>query len=378
SANTKLMALETIPLAIIRAYLEFIQSDQSSETIMLVIIEENQCMIVILQNETVKFVHDIEVGRKELEASNDIADVLSEIRSSLDYYKKTFPLEADVEEIVLFSDSIEDFNVGENLRANLNIEINEPQLPFDLIARFGDQVKNNILSIFAAIGSAAIGSAAIGSVGHDLAGKEDIAINLVPCKKEAKISHVRARIKALALALVSVVLLLIVGSVIIRYETKKIEGNIIQQKEQAILEIPNPTEVLVANQMAQPSNNVVNAATKKAVMPILDSMEKSAQEGSKLASQQAEQALVNEPDKKATVTSGSRRLSTKQQEGIYSIRIGVFGFKENADKTIALMKSKNYDPWIKYKASKRQVYIGRFKTEKEADQFGELMIKELP
>jgi Tfp pilus assembly PilM family ATPase/cell division septation protein DedD len=366
SANTNLMSLETIPLAIIRAYLEFIQSDQSRQNIMLVIIEENHGMIVILQNETVKFVHDIEVGRKELEATNDIADVLSEIRSSLDYYKKIFPLEADVEEIVLFSDSIEDFNVGENLRANLNIEINEPQLPFDIIARFGDQVKDNVLSIFAAIGSA----------GHDLAGKEDIAINLVPGKKEAKISHVRTRITALALALVSVVLVLIIGSVIIRYKTRTIEDNIIQLKEQAILEIPNPTELLVANQMAQPSNNAVNAATKKAVMPILDSMEKSAPKGSKLAS------LANEPDKKATVASGSRRSSTKQQGGIYSIRIGVFSSKKNADKAIALMKSKNYNPWIKYKTSKRQttrqVFIGRFRTEKEADQFGELMKKDLP
>jgi Tfp pilus assembly PilM family ATPase/Tfp pilus assembly protein PilN len=233
SANTKLMALETIPLAVIRAYLKFIQSDQSNKTIMLVIIEENEGMIVILQNKAVKFVHDIEIGRKELEASKNTTDVLSEIRSSLDYYKKTFPLEANVDEIVLFSDNIENFNVGENLRADLNIEITEPQLPVDVITRFREKAKDNALSIFAAIGSAL----------HDLAGKEDISINLVPGKKEAKISHVRARVTALVLALLSVVLLLIIGSAIIKYKTRTIEDDITALKEQAVLEIPNPTEL---------------------------------------------------------------------------------------------------------------------------------------
>jgi DedD protein len=154
-----------------------------------------------------------------------------------------------------------------------------------------------------------------------------------------------------------------------------------------------PIEVLVANQTAQPSNNVVNAATQKAVMQILDSMEKAAQEESKLAPQEAEQAIVEKSNfvyevksakkpAKRSVASGSRQSSTGQPGGVYSIRVGVFSSKENADEVTKLMKSKNYDPWIKYDTSTKeapnQVYIGRFKTKKEADRFGELMKKELP
>jgi cell division septation protein DedD len=141
------------------------------------------------------------------------------------------------------------------------------------------------------------------------------------------------------------------------------------------------------DQMSQPSSNIVNTATQKAVTQILDSMGKSAQEDSK---QQAGQTLSSEPNKatiakkpgKRSVASNSRRLSTRQQGEVYSIRVGVFNSKENADEVTALMKSKNYDSWIKYDASAKQatnqVYIGRFKTKKEANQFGELMKKELP
>lgn len=233
AVNASLYALETTPLSIIRAYSNYVLSSEDSKTSMLVIIEEEQGLIAILQDKVIKFVHDIEIGRKELELTRDVSELLMEIRSSIDYYAKTFPGEADIDDIVVFTNKLENFNLIENLRSNLNIKIGEPVLPTDVLARFGDQARNNTLSVFSAIGSAL----------HDFVSKDNISINLVPGKKEVKISRVRAKLTALALALVSVVLIFVAGTIVLRMMTRSVEDKIIVLKQQALTEIPNQAEL---------------------------------------------------------------------------------------------------------------------------------------
>jgi len=233
AVNYSLSSIEIIPLSIIRAYSNFVQPSQDNKTSMLIIIEEEHGMIAILRDKTIKFVHDIEIGRKELELTKDLTELLIEIRSSIDYYGKTFPGEADISEIVVFTNRLENFDLIDNLRSKINITVTEPALPVEVLAQFGDQVRDNTLSVFSAIGSAL----------HDFVGRENISINLVPGKKEVKISRVRAKLTALALTLVSVVLIFITGTVILKVMTNSVENKIIVLKQEVMSEIPNQAEL---------------------------------------------------------------------------------------------------------------------------------------
>lgn len=159
-----------------------------------------------------------------------------------------------------------------------------------------------------------------------------------------------------------------------------------------------PIEVLVMDQMSQPSANVrINESTKQAVLKMLALAEQQQKQQAEMETKVVASA-VQEKDKntataekpvkkavKATTVAKTKRVTKLEDEGIYSLQIGVFKSEENAKEITELMKSKKYDPWIKYETSTdpsspyiRSVYVGRFKTKEEAMQFGDAMKKELP
>jgi len=160
-----------------------------------------------------------------------------------------------------------------------------------------------------------------------------------------------------------------------------------------------PIEVLVMDQMSQPSANVkINESTKQTVMKMIALAEQQQKQQTEstakiVASAVQEKdtakdtATANKPVKKVakTIAKSSVKQTIKPKGEVYSIQLGVFKSEENAKEITELMKAKKYDPWIKYETSTepsspyiRSIYVGRFKTKEEAMKFGDTMKKELP
>lgn len=162
-----------------------------------------------------------------------------------------------------------------------------------------------------------------------------------------------------------------------------------------------PIEVLVMDQMSQQSTNFrINESTKQAVLKMLALAEQQQKQQSEAETKVVASAVVQDKNKKniaganekpvkkaakAVTVAKTKRTTKPSEKGIYSLQIGVFKSEENAKEITELMKSKKYDPWIKYETSTdpsspyiRSVYVGRFKTKEEAMQFGDAMKKELP
>ncbi len=101
-------------------------------------------------------------------------------------------------------------------------------------------------------------------------------------------------------------------------------------------------------------------------------------------------AEAPEPVKEAAKQTPSERPGTEtnrqgpdESEGTagYSVQVGAFNFEENSKAFARLLKSRNYEPWVRPNLtgkSTHHVLVGKFRTAKEADEFGRLMQRELP
>jgi Tfp pilus assembly protein PilN len=233
SANLKLTSIETIPLSVLRTFINVIQPEQSDKPVMLVVVEDNHGMLIVLHNKTVRFIHDIEIGSIELISHLDIDELGREISQSLDYFRDTFPTEGAIEEIVLVADGLENTDILSRLTDTLKISVNEPQLPAEVLGEFSGKIEGNKLSICAAIGSAL----------YKAIGKGELTINLIPSKKDAKKSPSRTKVAVLTAILIFVVSAFVVASFATKSMTNSVEQKITALQQQSVVESSDPAEL---------------------------------------------------------------------------------------------------------------------------------------
>ena len=108
-----------------------------------------------------------------------------------------------------------------------------------------------------------------------------------------------------------------------------------------------------------------------------------------------EAARQNDIQRRAATSTSTevklpRRLSTDQQveqpavekKGVqYTVQVGTFGSHENAENLVNLIRSYEYKSWLRPESGTGEtlycVFVGRFDTSDEAEQFGELMRERL-
>ena len=70
----------------------------------------------------------------------------------------------------------------------------------------------------------------------------------------------------------------------------------------------------------------------------------------------------------------AEQLDVGDKEYQYTIQVGTFGFRQNAENMVNLLRSYEYESWSSSEADEEKtlycVFIGRFDTRDEAEQFG--------
>jgi len=227
AANLKLSTMETQPLAVLRAFTGLMETseDHSStngKPIMLVTIEENVGMIIVVRNQTIQFIHNIEIGSKDLQNERDFRELARELSSSVNYYHNTFPTEGEVENIALFADEPDMADISQKVGAFLDVPIIIPETP----GTEGESTTAHNLSKYAAMG-----------VAIRIATKDEDAINLLSSSRKAGTVSLRKRVTLLIL----IVLLVGAASVAARYYLKS-EADAVEQELISLREFQEMSE----------------------------------------------------------------------------------------------------------------------------------------
>lgn len=174
SATLKASSIEPLPLAIFRTVAPIEEVDNSDpraddgSSVMVVCLEENDGIVTISRNQSIRFIHSIEFGRAHLDNARVFGELAGEIRSSLTYYQTTYP-EYRVDKILLFVDSEDSEGICARLNEFLDVPVTSPPLPETADEFTKSALENNMLSAYAAIGTA-------------MFSKGDGAVNLIPSK----------------------------------------------------------------------------------------------------------------------------------------------------------------------------------------------------
>jgi len=116
-----------MPLAIFQSFTNIPSESQTYAPTMLVDIEDSYGAISIVKDQSIKFVHDIDIERKRLsEEENTMRDLVSEIETSLNYYETMPSHDEKIENIVLFMDGADCDTILDKLNRHLNIQIIRP------------------------------------------------------------------------------------------------------------------------------------------------------------------------------------------------------------------------------------------------------------
>lgn len=236
AANLKLSAMETQPLAVLRAFINLMETSEdhsptNGKPIMLVTVEENVGMIIVVRNKTIQFIHNIEIGSKDLQNERDFRALARELSSSVNYYHNTFPTEGEVENIALFADEADMANISQKVGAFLDVPITTPETP----GTEGESTAAHNLSKYAAMG-AAIRTAT----------KDDDAINLLSSSRKSGMVSLRKRVALLLLIVFSVGLLSVGARYYIKSKADVVEEKLISLREfQEMSEAQAMAEIVV-------------------------------------------------------------------------------------------------------------------------------------
>jgi Tfp pilus assembly PilM family ATPase/Tfp pilus assembly protein PilN len=178
AASLRASSIEPLPLAILRTLAPVNDElsngnggtskiDDETST-MAVCLEENDGLVIISRGNTIRFIHSIEFGRSHLDNARVFGELAGEIRSSLAYYQTTYP-EFDVDKILLYVDSEDIETICARLSEFLDVPVTSPPLPETSDEFTKSALEKNVLSAYAAIGTA-------------MFTRGDEVINLVPPK----------------------------------------------------------------------------------------------------------------------------------------------------------------------------------------------------
>jgi type IV pilus assembly protein PilM len=266
TANMRAPAIETRPLAILRAFTNLSrvplgpplrkgdlgddgssgkgdsEDDKSAEArpagpVMLASIEENVGMIIVVRNENVEFVHDVEIGTEGLQSTRNVRELAREIRSSVKYYHTNVSAEEEIERIVLFRDDAGKMDILGGLEGQLEppIPIIEPPPPVES----GENLEGNSLSAFAAIGAAM----------RMAMGRRDESINLLASSRRVGTGSLRKRVLLSLVIFLSLVLVAMGAKVWIGMKAASVEANLITlQRQQEISEAEANSQIPILQQ----------------------------------------------------------------------------------------------------------------------------------
>jgi len=159
AASLRASAIEPLPLAILRTISSDVEEPEEEKTIreensvMAVCLEEDDGIVTISRENSIRFIHGIEFGRSHLDNASVFGELAGEIRSSLAYYQTTYP-EYKVDKIMLFVDSEDNETICARLSEFLDVPVTSPPLPETADESTKSALENNMLSAYAAIGTA--------------------------------------------------------------------------------------------------------------------------------------------------------------------------------------------------------------------------------
>ncbi|MFC1717354.1 pilus assembly protein PilM [Candidatus Poribacteria bacterium] len=224
AANLELWAMETKSLAVLRAFINSMEQNEGdsptdNKPVMLVTIEENVGMIIVIRNNVIQFLHNIEIGSKDLENDRDFRALARELSSSVNYYHNTFPEAGEVEDIALFADEPDMADIGERVGAFLDLPITTPQTPGAGESAEGEIAGHN-LSGYAAVGAAI-----------RMATRDEEAVNLLPSARRAGAVSLRKRVTLFLLMVFFLGFLSAGARVYIGREADAVELELIELRE---------------------------------------------------------------------------------------------------------------------------------------------------
>jgi type IV pilus assembly protein PilM len=227
NANLKLSLIEPAPLSIFRNVdsIEPVNlensdpSENNSETIMHVSLEDENGIIAITRNHSIRFTHTLEFGKKSLENLNDIGELATKLNSSLTYYQSNFP-EQVVKKVIFFADGTDCEDICVKLSEYLDMPICTPILPQTPDEFTATIIKENQLSAFSAIGAA-------------MYNKGEDCINLIP-NKGIETVNLKKRMTVGALVMAAAVFLSVGVTLSLKTITKAVAkktNSIVMQQE---------------------------------------------------------------------------------------------------------------------------------------------------
>ncbi len=202
NTNLKISLIEPSLLSILRTIIPEKTEDEedtsasSSDSIMLVCLDDETGMVAIVRNNAIRFTYTLEFGKKNLEDTSVFEELVINLNSSVAYYQSNYPGQV-IEKIVLYTDGLDCEDLCARLGESVDVPIITPILPETTDDFTRSILKDNQLSVFSAIGSA------MHTRGED-------AVNLIPTKSFETI-NVKKQVLAGALV-VSATLLLSVGA----------------------------------------------------------------------------------------------------------------------------------------------------------------------
>jgi Tfp pilus assembly PilM family ATPase len=237
AANLRLSAIETVPLAVLRALISgqlSVQMHDASRGMgdfphpaMLVSVEESTGTIAVVGDEVIQFVHSIEIGSDALSRDGKALEELAdEVRSSLSYYQTASPQERRIENVILFMDGADSGHISETLSRYLSMPVSNPRLleipayaqGYGGFSPFGDHTMNYGLSSCAAIGGAA----------RATTGNNDGNIDLLRSQK-LETARSRNKVSIFLLCLFSMILLSVCANFLLEAKANSMMKRLIQQ-----------------------------------------------------------------------------------------------------------------------------------------------------
>ncbi len=219
AADLKLLALEIIPVAILRILTSGQPGNQINGPAMLVNIEDSGGTIVVIRDEVIRFIHSIEVRAGELSGDGSALERLAdELKSSLDYYQTSSSGSEDLEEIILLIDGVSSDYICEGLKKYLPVPISVPKILETADEHIEAQTMEHGLSAYAAVGAAA------------WTGSSDGAINLLRPQRVKKAS-LRSKLAIFCLCFLSIVLLSICANFLLNAKANAIIQSMVSTQQ---------------------------------------------------------------------------------------------------------------------------------------------------
>lgn len=223
SANLKISAIEVMPISVLRALTYISARDEANEQTekdeliqMIVSIEENGGIVYIAKGQKIKFIHNLEMNKANIENGENLSELSDEIRSSIEYYQSAFPQENEIKNVFLFINGAKDEYIINQLNEHLEIPVLIPPLPDNV-----DFADTNILADYILPAYSAIGAA--------IHTKGDEFINLLPTKNIGAV-NLKKQLTVSALIIFSTALLFICADFIIKAKIGAIKDEILEIK----------------------------------------------------------------------------------------------------------------------------------------------------